>query len=146
MHTFFGEIVDQSSREDVWLQNGGAWFALALVNACLAEQKNRSRLAWFLGSLALGPLATFVIVVWAPVADRPPEPLHPFSNLGDRYLTLAYLFAVLTAGALFLGVLGQAWFMGAASAIFAVPLVVFLALYRRVRAERMAARANVHAE
>ncbi|WP_349904240.1 hypothetical protein [Parafrigoribacterium humi] len=43
---------------------GTAWLALALVNAGLAEQKNRSRWIWFLVSLILGPVATFFIVVW----------------------------------------------------------------------------------
>jgi hypothetical protein len=46
------------------------WGTLALVNAGLAQSKNRSGLAWFLASLFLGPLATFLIVV----LDRaPPE-------------------------------------------------------------------------
>ena len=44
------------------------WGALALINAGLAQSKGRSRLAWFLASLLLGPLATFIIVV----TDNPP--------------------------------------------------------------------------
>lgn len=40
------------------------WASLALVNAGLAQTKGRSRWNWFLGSLFLGPLATFFIVVW----------------------------------------------------------------------------------
>jgi hypothetical protein len=36
---------------------------LALINAGLAESKNRSRLGWFLASLLLGPVATLIIVV-----------------------------------------------------------------------------------
>lgn len=36
---------------------------LALVNAGLAQGKNRSGLAWFLVSLLLGPIATLLIVV-----------------------------------------------------------------------------------
>jgi len=36
---------------------------LALVNAGLAQGKNRSGLAWFFISLLLGPIATFLIVV-----------------------------------------------------------------------------------
>jgi len=36
---------------------------LALINAGLAQAKNLSGLAWFLASLLLGPLATFLIVV-----------------------------------------------------------------------------------
>jgi hypothetical protein len=47
--------------------NSGWWFALALVNAGLAEQKGRSRLAWFLLSLFLGPFAT----AWIVIAPRP---------------------------------------------------------------------------
>jgi len=43
------------------------WVALALINAGLAETKNRGRLNWFLLSCLLGPLATFLIVYW----DRP---------------------------------------------------------------------------
>lgn len=39
------------------------WFTLAIINAGLAEQKGRSRLVWFLGSLFIGPLATLLIVV-----------------------------------------------------------------------------------
>lgn len=51
---------------NAWLTGGGGWFTLALVNAGLAEQKNRSRWNWFLLSIILGPIATFLIVVWAP--------------------------------------------------------------------------------
>ena len=36
---------------------------LALVNAGLAQGKNRSGLVWFFVSLLLGPIATFLIVV-----------------------------------------------------------------------------------
>ncbi|MDH3592772.1 MAG: hypothetical protein OER88_12880 [Planctomycetota bacterium] len=39
------------------------WGTLALVNAGLAQGKNRSGAAWFLISLVLGPLATFFIVI-----------------------------------------------------------------------------------
>jgi hypothetical protein len=54
-------------------QVGATWTAglgtLALVNAGLAQGKNRSGLAWFVASLFLGPLATLLIVV----LDRAPE-------------------------------------------------------------------------
>jgi hypothetical protein len=43
------------------------WGTLALINAGLAQSKNRSGLAWFLASLLLGPLATFLIVALDPV-------------------------------------------------------------------------------
>jgi len=39
------------------------WGTLALINAGLAQAKNRSGLAWFLASLLLGPIATFFIVL-----------------------------------------------------------------------------------
>ena len=37
---------------------------LALLNAGLAQSKNRSGLAWFLLSLLLGPVATFLLVAF----------------------------------------------------------------------------------
>jgi hypothetical protein len=42
------------------------WGTLALINAGLAQSKNRSGLAWFLLSLLLGPIATFLIVILEP--------------------------------------------------------------------------------
>jgi len=44
------------------------WFTLALINAGMAQSKGRSRLVWFLVSLLLGPIATFLVVV----TDNPP--------------------------------------------------------------------------
>jgi hypothetical protein len=44
------------------------WGTLALINAGLAQSKRRSRTAWFLASLFLGPIATLAIVV----TDNPP--------------------------------------------------------------------------
>lgn len=40
------------------------WGTLALINAGLAQTKDRSGLAWFLGSLLLGPVATFILVAF----------------------------------------------------------------------------------
>ncbi len=39
------------------------WGTLSLINAGLAQSKGRSGLIWFLLSLFLGPVATFLIVV-----------------------------------------------------------------------------------
>jgi hypothetical protein len=50
------------------------WFALALINAGLAQSKDRSGGLWFLISLVLGPIATLLIVVQArpaPPSNRP---------------------------------------------------------------------------
>lgn len=46
------------------------WGTLTLINAGLAQAKGRSGLLWWLASLLLGPIATFLIVVLDPV---PPE-------------------------------------------------------------------------
>jgi hypothetical protein len=39
------------------------WGTLALVNAGIAQGKNRTGLNWFLLSLLLGPLATLFLVL-----------------------------------------------------------------------------------
>ncbi|WP_243040687.1 antitermination protein NusB [Dyella sedimenti] len=39
------------------------WGTLALINAGLAQGKNRSGLLWFLLSLPFGPVATLVLVL-----------------------------------------------------------------------------------
>jgi len=44
------------------------WFTLALLNAGLAQSKNRSGGLWFFVSLILGPIATLLIVVQAKTA------------------------------------------------------------------------------
>lgn len=45
-------------------QFGVGWGTLALINAGLAQGKNRSGRGWFLLSLLLGPIATFVLVAF----------------------------------------------------------------------------------
>jgi hypothetical protein len=39
------------------------WGTLALINAGIAQGKNRSGLNWFLLSLILGPIATLSLVI-----------------------------------------------------------------------------------
>ncbi|WP_273716807.1 hypothetical protein [Alkalihalobacillus pseudalcaliphilus] len=39
------------------------WGTLALINAGIAQGKNRTGLNWFLLSLFLGPLATFILLI-----------------------------------------------------------------------------------
>lgn len=68
-----------------WELDGWPWFALALVNAGLAEQKGRSRLVWFLVSLLLGPIATLLIVVW-PRVDLPMEHREAPASWDLRFL------------------------------------------------------------
>lgn len=53
--------------------NTGLWLlSLALVNAGLAQTRGRSRWYWFLFSLFLGPIATFLIIVWPPLTAPTP--------------------------------------------------------------------------
>jgi len=53
------------------------WGTLALLNAGIAQGKNRSGLNWFLLSLLLGPIATFCLVAFfekrlpAALTERP---------------------------------------------------------------------------
>jgi hypothetical protein len=41
---------------------GTFWFALALINAAIAQLHKRSGLNWFLLSIVLGPIATLILV------------------------------------------------------------------------------------
>lgn len=50
------------------------WGTLSLINAGLAQSKNHSGLGWWLASLLLGPVATFLIVVFL---DKRPDPAAP---------------------------------------------------------------------
>jgi hypothetical protein len=49
------------------------WGTLSLINAGLAQGKGRSGLAWWLISLFLGPVATFLIVVLEKIRLEPPS-------------------------------------------------------------------------
>ena len=46
------------------------WGTLALINAGLAQSKNRSGLAWFLISVFLGPIATFLLCILSRLPER----------------------------------------------------------------------------
>lgn len=48
------------------------WGTLSLINAGLAQAKGHSGIAWWLISLLLGPVATFLIVVFLQ-----PPPVRP---------------------------------------------------------------------
>jgi hypothetical protein len=51
-------------------QYGIGWGTLALINAGLAQGKNRSGLNWFLLSLLLGPIATLILVCSEKLRER----------------------------------------------------------------------------
>jgi len=46
------------------------WGTLALINAGIAQGKNRSGLNWFLLSIIFGPIATFVLVAFCDKMKR----------------------------------------------------------------------------
>jgi hypothetical protein len=46
------------------------WFTLSMINAGLAQSKGRSRSNWWLASLLLGPIATFLIVFTDEKTDK----------------------------------------------------------------------------
>ncbi len=54
--------------------SGAPWFVgwgtLALINAALAQGKNRSGLLWFLLSLPFGPVATLLLVLLPKVRNK----------------------------------------------------------------------------
>lgn len=57
--------MDEMSGYEVIYQSPGyyvGWFTLALINAGLAQSKNRSGLLWFAIGFFFGPLATFLLV------------------------------------------------------------------------------------
>jgi uncharacterized membrane protein YhdT len=61
---------------EIWMMNIGrqyavGWGTLAFINAGLAQAKGHSGLAWFLLSVFLGPIATFILVVF--VDMKPPR-------------------------------------------------------------------------
>ncbi|WP_199486486.1 hypothetical protein [Actinomadura logoneensis] len=49
------------------------WGTLSLINAGLAQAKGRSGLNWWFVSLFLGPIATFLIVVWDRLPAKDPH-------------------------------------------------------------------------
>ncbi len=57
----------------MWADGGpffAGWGTLALINAALAQGKNRRGLLWFLLSLLLGPLATLLLVLLPKVRSK----------------------------------------------------------------------------
>ncbi len=53
------------------------WGTLSLINAGLAQSKGRSGLNWWLISLLLGPVATFLIVFLDRAGSKPGDSQNP---------------------------------------------------------------------
>ncbi|MFT2752345.1 hypothetical protein [Clavibacter sp. Sh2088] len=120
-----------------WIGSWG-WLALALVNAGLAQQKNRSRWTWFLVSLLLGPIATFFIVTWERAPERPVarQGEGPTNGLRAVGVGLA-VAAVVSAVAAGIIVDSGLWVLaGALAVVAAVSLVLHVLAHRRWAALR----------
>lgn len=80
MLPLFAQVVTQSTSST----SGGVssyalgWGTLSLINAGLAQSKNRSGLLWWFLSLLLGPVATFLIVVLDKVPAVPGKVGTPY--------------------------------------------------------------------
>lgn len=59
--------IGSSQQQDVVV----GWGTLALLNAGIAQGKNRGGLNWFLPSMLLGPLASLILVT---LETLPPNP------------------------------------------------------------------------
>ena len=59
-----GQLSVRMPRMDQAPGWAAGWGTLALINAGLAQGKNRSGLNWFIVSLLLGPIATFLLVAF----------------------------------------------------------------------------------
>ena len=90
--------------QDQYVSLSAAWFTLSLINAGLAQLKQRSGLNWWLVSIFLGPLATLLIVAWPP-GTQETEPRPGTMDRSQAVLIGAgiLLFAVLVAGLVFAG-------------------------------------------
>ena len=122
--------------------NSWGWLALALVNAGLAEQKNRSRLSWFLLSLLLGPIATLYIVATAAPQSEPvpPTPITLPTVLLAGGIVLTIISAMLGYTAFFVDV----WPLWVATGLsIALALTAFILFIARDRAARVEDRTPV---
>ena len=64
----FAEMIEVSAVPGFFV----GWGTLSLINAGLAQSKNRSGLVWWLISLLIGPIATFIIVALLDKEHLPP--------------------------------------------------------------------------
>jgi formate hydrogenlyase subunit 3/multisubunit Na+/H+ antiporter MnhD subunit len=72
------------------------WGTLALINAAIAQSKNRSAATWLLGSIFLGPVATALLVL-LPKYEATPEGFEREKNVEK---TLKVVNVVLVAVAI----------------------------------------------
>lgn len=73
------------------------WFALSLINAGLAQSKNRSGFGWWALSLLLGPAATLLIVLLPRL--EPGEPEH----VNSRFVLIGAIAIIVVVALLLVG-------------------------------------------
>ena len=75
-----------------------AWATLALINAAIAQTKNRSAANWLLSSLALGPVATGLLVILN-VRQMTPEAIERQQKIekASSWLLIILIFLVIGA-------------------------------------------------
>lgn len=73
------------------------WFALSLINAGLAQCKNRSGLAWWVVSLLLGPIATLLIVISPRLEPGEPE------RVNTRFVLIGLIAVIVAVAAIVIG-------------------------------------------
>jgi hypothetical protein len=85
-----------------YVSTGLFWFTLSLLNAGLAQSKQRPGFRWWLISLLIGPFATPLLVAWPPgdhtgspgdFAGPPPHWEVTWTHIG--YAVLALVLAAL---------------------------------------------------
>lgn len=63
-------LAEVKIRGDVSAYTLSLWFVLSLINAGLAQGKGRRGFVWWLLSLLLGPIATFLIVILPAASEQ----------------------------------------------------------------------------
>jgi hypothetical protein len=86
--------------QDQYVSFSAAWFTLSLVNAGLAQSKQRSGLNWWLVSLLLGPLATLLIVAWPPGGAGYPQGMPAGTMDRRQAMIIGAVILLLVAGVL----------------------------------------------
>jgi len=81
------------------------WGTLALINAAIAQSKNRSAATWLVASLLLGPVATALLVL-LPKYEATPEGLERERNV-EKTLKVVNIVLVLLVALVILLALGR---------------------------------------
>ena len=73
------------------------WLALSLINAGLAQSKNRSGFGWWALSLLLGPVATLLIVLSPRLEPGEPE------RVNSRFVLIGAIVIVAVVAVMLIG-------------------------------------------